>query len=69
MRQINDTELKKLIRNARQEGLDPTWLNYGGYYHTVNPLSFHPDYRDSVAPFSDKYLISIEPNFKIKIVL
>lgn len=62
MKKLTDIELDSLIVILKKNGLDSTWLNYGGFSTKINPSSYNPNYREEVLPFAEMYSVSIGPD-------
>lgn len=61
MKILNEKEYEQLKVNISEWGLDPVWLNYGGFVSEVNPLSWSPENRHIMEPFTHMYRISVGP--------
>jgi hypothetical protein len=61
MRYLTKKEVVQLIEVIKEQGLDPTWLNYGGFLSTFDPNSYHQNHRRLVQKYAGEIQVSVGP--------
>lgn len=59
MKILNDKELDKLMALINEHGLEPSWMNYGGFSKPFVEFGYHPEYRKKVKHLNGMYKISV----------
>lgn len=59
MKKATNKDLERLKELIKKQGLDYSWLNYGGFTSKFRPESYHPDHRDKKRACEGLYNISV----------
>jgi len=59
MKILSDKELDKLMVLINEHGLEPTWMNYGGFSKLYKAFNHHPDHREEREHLEGMYGISV----------
>jgi hypothetical protein len=61
MRYLTKKEVVQLIEVIKEQGLDPVWLNYGGFLSTFDPNTCHPNSRSPLLKYAGEAQVSVGP--------
>lgn len=59
MIKATNNELKELKKLISEQGLDYSFINYGGFTSKVNPASYHPDHRKERESLKEFFKITV----------